>query len=491
MDPASFSFAVVGMFLTCCKGYKFLSDTSKAHADSQDAAHRVLVEFYVLRTWGDYFKLHPDLPEQKQPPSLKFNLINDHARNGVFLVLRAISEIFTDVRRLDKKYGIVCDHPRKGESSPRVSRELQDFLAGRADPPKLSGGATVTAHSDTATAMGSLKVKMSLLERCRWSVRDKGRVKDLVERLKECNANLDRLCRFEPLAQMERALPALALPQHSNFIDLLKVADVAEQSAQDKASPTVAGRERLAAMARFKARLMTPPKIASKYQNPWPLLDQRDYVVCSTSHPYSLGESLESQEPVFVEWQSYKDKDNQPNKLAEENILFFAPRPTAGEKINEFQKDFGRPVIVGYGLSRPDDIVDSKWRTQFSRSPDYDLEDDTSLNKSSIYQHPDKVTEPRRRFRHSYDIYSLGLVLLEIGLWMDLQKIDIDRHKDVYDFRRSVLYWLVPDLWGQCGAIYAEVVRDCLTIDTHVSPAEEEQRTLALKLAQRLDKCVA
>ncbi|KAL8723849.1 MAG: hypothetical protein Q9181_007138 [Wetmoreana brouardii] len=436
---------------------------------------------------------------------------------------------------------------------------------------------------------------MSLLERCQWSIRDKGRINNLVKRLKECNTDLQNLCSFEALAQMNWALPALALPQHKNFVDLLKFADIAEQSAQDKASPTVAGLERLAAMARFKARLMTPLKTASKYQNPRPLLDQRNYVVRSTSHPYSLGKSLESQEPVFVEWQSYKDEDNQPNKLAEEqvhqlgaflsvphrphefrgldcigmfkdganarygmvynlpvhlrnlalhegaknsriynpstltdlirngqrianlgdrfdlakklmysvvalhtcgwlhkdicprNILFFAPQPTAGEKINEFQKDFGRPVIVGYGLSRPDDIVQ---RSKISRRHGDDWEDDTSSNKCPIYQHPNKVTKPRRRFRHSYDIYSLGLVLLEIGLWQDLQEFDIHMVKDVHGFRRFVLKSLVPDLWGQCGAIYGEVVRDCLTIDTSVSPAEEEQRNLALKFAERLDKCV-
>ncbi|KAL9593419.1 MAG: hypothetical protein Q9179_005897 [Wetmoreana sp. 5 TL-2023] len=320
MDPASFSFAVVGMFLTCCKGYKFLSDTSNARSDAQDAARRVLMQFDILRSWGSHFEIHPDLPEQQEPPKLKFHLTNDYARNGVFNALRAISETFTDVKRLDKKYGIVYDHSGKGESSPRVSRELQDFLAGRADPPKLTGAATATAHSDTATALGFFKAKMSLLERCQWSIRDKGRINNLVKRLKECNEDLQSLCNFEALAQMNRALPALALPQHKNFVDLHKLADIAEQSAQDKASPTVAGLERLAAMARFKARLMTPSKIASKYQNPRPLLDQRNYVVRSTSHPYSLGKSLESQERVFVEWQSYKDEGNQPNKLAEEQV---------------------------------------------------------------------------------------------------------------------------------------------------------------------------
>ncbi|KAI4249035.1 MAG: hypothetical protein L6R42_009099, partial [Xanthoria sp. 1 TBL-2021] len=115
MEPASLSFAVVGMFLTCCKGYKFLSDTKNAPSDAQDAARRVLMEFHVLGSWGLHFDLRSDLPEQKSPEKLKFYLTNDHARSGVFNALCTISGTFTDVKKLDKKYGIVCEYPERGD----------------------------------------------------------------------------------------------------------------------------------------------------------------------------------------------------------------------------------------------------------------------------------------------------------------------------------------------------------------------------------------
>ncbi|KAL8911707.1 MAG: hypothetical protein Q9171_003159 [Xanthocarpia ochracea] len=675
MDPASLSFAVVGMFLTCCKGYEFLSNASNAPADAQDAARRVLVEFDILRTWGKLWDLSPHSPEQQCPEKFKFYLTNEYTWHGVFVALSAISETFTDVRRLNNRHGIVCYYPMKGDrvsfdsfppfnrvdvrhlarhqgrasyqdkgqtyarevantvQSPRVPQDVRDFLDGRDDSLRLSRGAASKVDEETKKALGLSKTKMSLLERCRWSIRAKGRIKSLIGELKRCNEDLQRLCHFDALAQMIQTLPAVALLPHKNFMDLHKKADIVKESAQDKSSPIAAGRERLAAMARFKARLLTPSKIADKYQASWRSLEQRDYHVLSSSNPYSMGTSLKSQEPVFVEWQSYRGKDNRPDVHTEElvhelgrflsvpdrpyefrgldctglfkdhandrygvvyslparlrdlprhmrtetldiykpstltdllhngraiadlgdrfdlakkltysvvalhtcgwlhknicpgNILFFAARPAVGESISRTRKDFGRPVIVGYGLSRPDDIAGhpeerdgDAWASRAPALPSKSealagqpeerdagvrarrrgpqpsrqrTQSSESLDRETIYQHPDKTTNYRRRFRHSYDIYSLGLVLLEIGLWKDLGEFGTN-FEDAYEFRQMVLKSLVPKLWGQCGAIYGEVVKECLTISTDdVALAEKGQRDLALKLAVRLDKCVA
>ncbi|KAL8846950.1 MAG: hypothetical protein Q9221_007992 [Calogaya cf. arnoldii] len=602
MDPASLSFAVVDMFLTCCKGYKFLSDTKNATSDAQDAARRIAMEYYVLGNWGSHFELDANRPRQPIPEKLKFSLTNDHARRGVFSALCTISATFTDVKALDRKYGIVCKSHWKGDRKSPVPQELVDFLDGRADPPGQIAGSADKTNPEPKRAVESSRIKMSLLEKCRWSIRDKDCIKDLIARLRECNEDLARLCFFEPLAQINQALPGFVLAQKSNFMDLHKVADIAEQSAHDKISPTAAGREKLAEMARFKAKLMTPSKIANKYQTPWRLLDQRYFEICSHSRSYSMGTSLRDQDPVFVEWQSYRGEDNRPNRLAEEqiielgrflsvprrphelrgldciglfkdttndrygvvynlpahlrrlthsrktesrriynpgtmtdfinpargaaalgdrfdlarklirsvvalhacgwlhknicpeNILFFAPKPTSGEAISAIEKDFSHPVIVGYGLSRPDDIPNKEVHSdpQVSRAhPASRVACNKAFPKGySIYQHPDKATDRHRRFRHSYDIYSLGLVLLELGLCQDLQKLNA--FKDIYEFRQHVLKRLVPDLWSRCGSIYGGVVRECLTLRTNDDAlADEAQRNLALKLAERLDRCVA
>ncbi|KAL8733480.1 MAG: hypothetical protein Q9166_002107 [cf. Caloplaca sp. 2 TL-2023] len=627
MDPASLSFAVVGMFLTCCKGYNIFSDAKKAPSDSQDAARQVRVEGSILSTWGEHWEIREEVPEQQEREKLKFYLMRDQTRSGVFDALCAISETFTDVKKLEKRYGVVFDYPRKGDRSPRVFREIQDLLDGRDHAPRPTPGVAVDADEATKKTIGYYKTRMSTLSRCRWTVRDKDRVGNLIKRLRRCNDDLHRLCEWEALAQINRALPTLALLKIKNFVDLHMMADIAEKAAEDKASPVAEGRKRLATMARFKAKVITPMIVSSKYQARWRRLDQRDYAVLSQSNPWSLGISR-NQTVVFVEWQSYRGSDEQPNDLAEQqihklgdfllvpnrpseirsleclglfedrandrygvvydlpahlrnlplptrtedrrifnpstlsdlihnidgiadlgvrfdlakklvqsvvvlhtcgwlhknicpgNILFFAARPVNGEKVKDYKKDFGRPVLMGYGVSRPDYISRSeayelplmsrapghlggsnvvgqaKKLPPLSRAPGYlggsDVVGQAKKLTPLIYQHPDRATNSNRRFRHGYDLYSLGLVLLEIGLWQDLQKFDTSIFKDAYEFHHFVLKRLVPDLWGQCGAIYGEVVRECLTLGTDdAAMAEERQRKLAVRFSERLDKCAA
>lgn len=419
---------------------------------------------------------------------------------------------------------------------------------------------------------------------------------------------------------MNRVLPTFALPQCNNFLDLQFMADSAKDAAKDKSSPMVEGRQSMADMARFKARMVTPTQISRRFQARWRLLDKRDYVVKS-SGPRALAISQRDQRVVFVEWQSYIGTTGRPNKLAEEqihrlgdfltipdrphdfrildciglfkdgensrygvvyhlpsymrdvarhtrpdklghvckpsslthllknidnvldlgirfglakklvysivvlhtcgwlhknirssNIFFFPARPAANQSFDNHKTDIGRPYIMGYGLSRPDDVPeivqreevrvweysrggrDEKYEdkkvSQVSRSHEVDVDID-SKPKINIYQHPDKVANPARRFRHSYDIYSLGLVLLEIGLWQNLETYDNVRSVDAYGFRKFVLSKLVPDLWGQCGAIYGGVVKDCLMMSSDIGLEDEEGRRLAWSIAERLDLCNA
>ena len=454
--------------------------------------------------------------------------------------------------------------------------------------------------------------KMSLLQKCRWSLKGKGHVDTLIKDLRKYNEDLVRLCSFEGQEQINRGLPTFALPQCNNFLDLQFMADSAKDAAKDKSSPMADGRQRLAEMAKFKAKVVTPDRISTRFKARWRLLDKRDYDVKS-SGPRALAISHRDKQVVFIEWQSYVGKRGRPNKLAEEqihklgdflsvpsrphdfrildciglfkdesnsrygavyslppymrdltrrtrpqdlghvckpsslthlldniqgildlgirfdlakklmysivvlhtcgwlhknirssNIFFFPPRPANKRSIESRQKDIGHPYIMGYGFSRPDDIPEQTQRDepQFSRAPEVQRApqvsrrpgaDDETESKAlfNIYQHPDKVANPARRFRHSYDIYSMGLVLLEIGLWQNLQTFGHGDWDDAYAFRKFVLNTLVPDLWGQCGSIYGGVVKDCLKMSSDISLEDEEGRRLAWSIAERLNLCNA
>lgn len=147
---------------------------------------------------------------------------------------------------------------------------------------------------------------------------------------------------------------------------------------------------------------------------------------------------------------------------------------------------------MGYGFSRPDDIglgVTGRHKSSTQEGHKIGLQ---AKNNTSWWQHPDKIENASRRSCYSYGIYSLGLVLLEIGLWQSLYKGPPASKFSPQDYNAYILKYLVPDLWGQCGSIYGKVVRDCLTMQTNEGARENEsQRMLCWNIAERLDMCVA
>ena len=89
--------------------------------------------------------------------------------------------------------------------------------------------------------------------------------------------------------------------------------------------------------------------------------------------------------------------------ISASNVLFF----TSVDQPSPFWiKD---PYIIGFNRSRPDQPA------AFTEGPSVDL-------KSQKYQHPEYAKD-RQRFCPGFDYYSLGLLLLEIGLWQTLDEI--------------------------------------------------------------------
>ena len=64
---------------------------------------------------------------------------------------------------------------------------------------------------------------------------------------------------------------------------------------------------------------------------------------------------------------------------------------------------FARPILLGFQYSRPESTPSIGWALD-------DL-------PTAIYRHPDRQKESRRGHTKIHDIYSLGVVLLELGLW--------------------------------------------------------------------------
>jgi len=127
--------------------------------------------------------------------------------------------------------------------------------------------------------------------------------------------------------------------------------------------------------------------------------------------------------------------------LTSSNIAFFAAKRLGQEQ------SLREPYVIGFNHSRPDEI------SAFTTGP-------TEL-RAELYHHPAYLNDSRR-YCAEFDYYSLGIILLEIGLWRPLDEIT-RRYKGSYEETRDkLLKERVPLLKQSMGRRYCEAVRVCL-----------------------------
>ncbi|KZF26463.1 hypothetical protein L228DRAFT_279660 [Xylona heveae TC161] len=104
--------------------------------------------------------------------------------------------------------------------------------------------------------------------------------------------------------------------------------------------------------------------------------------------------------------------------------------------------------------------------TGFDSSRPEHLDEMTVASKNEIgqdlYRHPDSLGVWRQSYCKAYDIYSLGLVLLEIGLWKSLRVYYKSKYNPKIFRDKVVLPVLVPGLGAKTGSLYRRVVEACL-----------------------------
>ena len=119
--------------------------------------------------------------------------------------------------------------------------------------------------------------------------------------------------------------------------------------------------------------------------------------------------------------------------------------------------NFKWPWIVGFDISRPDNT-----QTEIA-SMNKDLEE------MSIYLHPDlRIAGPseRPKYMRRYDIYSLGLVLVEIGFWSKLGSLMKSKlGSSPEQFREAIILKCEAQLAHFMGVRYKDLVVNCLKGD--------------------------
>ncbi|KAF3010959.1 hypothetical protein E8E13_010419 [Curvularia kusanoi] len=163
--------------------------------------------------------------------------------------------------------------------------------------------------------------------------------------------------------------------------------------------------------------------------------------------------------------------------LNSSNILVFRKNRRQSANTRALQYTLRSPVVCSFDL--------------FS---DYDIEATSTMSTLNIYRHPEdpKFTGSREDYHGpQFDLYSLGLVLLEIGLWQPLADLWKPKYT-LFDFKQRVEDVYIRRLASKCGTVYMQVVRDCFwAIDRVQSGAENlhDFTQLYNRIVTRLQRC--
>ncbi|KAK4151040.1 prion-inhibition and propagation-domain-containing protein [Chaetomidium leptoderma] len=229
------------------------------------------------------------------------------------------------------------------------------------------------------------------------------------------------------------------------------------------------------------------------------------------------------------------------HKNIRSGAVHFFSKPGASELSRDLaDMDIEHPFLLGHEFSRPDNKGQSQTvqvqqeeeheeqQQQQPAAPDQEatngafMEDGlsesdykrslTSRSKYSITSHqrritldwnhhPFKLTFPDRRYCPAFDVYSLGITLLEIGLWMPIGAIwkkysdskghdDDDEEVDYFENTRQLIRIARSRLPRACGDLYTRVTVSCLGVEPEDSEdGRAEQRELCARIVADLAQC--
>ena len=169
------------------------------------------------------------------------------------------------------------------------------------------------------------------------------------------------------------------------------------------------------------------------------------------------------------------------------NILFLNQKTG----LSSTESGITQPFLVGFDFSRPDRPIAES------------LEQPRDKNEI-VYRHPDlwplQNAGLRPRFRKEYDIFSLGVVLLEIGNWKLVDKRFTAQDLERPEAWKAFLMKCTEPLGYKCGRIYQEVVETCLKgpfienneVELELEPGMEVidiKRSFLFDVVYQLAKC--
>ncbi|KAH9995154.1 hypothetical protein F4779DRAFT_636685 [Xylariaceae sp. FL0662B] len=137
------------------------------------------------------------------------------------------------------------------------------------------------------------------------------------------------------------------------------------------------------------------------------------------------------------------------------NVIFF--------RTKDKQLDYPRPFLHGFDFSRPD-----------SDSSVGIADKDDGLD---VYRHPESKDDSPRTFKKKHDYYSLGVVMLEIGLWQKCSRF-LDKGLTAEQIQTELQKNCADRLAHYAGESYQAAVGVCLKGDFGVELDDEHGNVL-------------
>lgn len=164
------------------------------------------------------------------------------------------------------------------------------------------------------------------------------------------------------------------------------------------------------------------------------------------------------------------------------NVIFFPQSNTRSIATNETSRQYQlrKPLLCGFDL--------------FSES---NMEKARENIDQNIYRHEDdpRVSNPHGNLMEStkahhprFDIYSLGLILLEVGLWTPLGEIYKSKYS-LKDFSLRLEKIWVRRLASKCGSAYMRAAKECLKAGNDASATTQSLQQVYHSVQASLDRC--
>ncbi|OCL06215.1 hypothetical protein AOQ84DRAFT_224031 [Glonium stellatum] len=503
IEPFSIASGLVGLFKTCRDCYTFFSDVANADKSAAVAISDFQLQGDVLASWGAHWEMSTDSGDEDSKPSDKFaRFIKDdtYAAGGVRRALKAVADALSDQEQLLNRFGIKLKAERTDKNEALhllCPKNVVESMYIRFADRRLELCITPDSLRHEAALMESSKSKAppedasELLLGARYDL-----LKDLAELKAQAKEDAETFNErqsdaLQKLITMEEKDFSFQVPRSpSDLISTLAIYRgshiVLIEFKSYVADNGFKCRDIQADVLKL-GRLLLGPRTTLRLgaMHCLGLLKNTDsgYISFVHSIPAHLRKSGGM---VPLGWRFEAARQLLRNvillhaagwlhkNIRAESIIMF---PDDRAPLTRGVINWGQVFLMGYGFSRSQAASAGNMKMVAKNI------------KLDVYHHPEKRINPNRLYQPAYDLYSLGIVLLELGLWRRLETM-VSSDGDAYQVREYILSELQPQLVGKCGEVYADVDKALLKAE-HTESGSKTQREEVLSKFADLGRCYA